>query len=183
MMKPVVSILIFLLIIHPSLAQEESSLAMPVDEITGLITYQEVVNVAGSKDTLFNRCSSWLHTFYANPWEATKVRDQASGLIKIQHQFRIYDTDENGTKIDAGMILYQVKIEFKQDRYRYTIDNLLLKQLSRYPLENWLDKSRPDYSEKNKNYLKQIDYYFREELIKSLNQAMLPKTIVKEEEW
>jgi hypothetical protein len=183
MMKPILQILLFVLLSLPVLSQDQETILMPLDENTGLITYQEVVNEAGNKDTLFNRCSSWLHTFYANPWEATKVRDQATGLIKIQHQFRVYEWDENGNKIDAGMILYSLKLEFKQDRYRFTIDNLLLKHVSRYPLENWLDKSRPDYSEKNVSYLKQIDHYFRDELIPSLKQAMKPKELLKEAEW
>jgi hypothetical protein len=183
MMKPILSILLFLVFFQPIMAQDQEEILMPLDENTGLITYQEVVNVAGNKDTLFNRCSTWLHTFYANPWEATKVRDQATGLIKIQHQFRVYDTDENGNKIDAGMIIYSLKIEFKQDRYRFTIDNLTLKAVSRYPLENWMDKTRPDYDEKNVSYLKQIDHYFRVELIPSLKEAMLPKEELKEAEW
>jgi hypothetical protein len=156
---------------------------LPVDQTSGLITYQEVISVEGSKDTLFNRCATWLHTFYANPWEVAKVRDQATGLIKIQHQFRVYDVDENGLKTDAGMIIYSMKLEFKENKYRYTIDNLLLKTVSKYPIENWLDKSRPDYNEKYENYLKQIDSYFRDELIKSLKEGMLPPQKVKPDEW
>lgn len=156
---------------------------LPVDNLTGLITYQEVVEEPGTKDELFNRCSSWLHTFYANPWEATKVRDQSTGLIKIQHQFRIYDTDEEGSKKDVGMILYSVKLEFKENRYRYIVDNFLLKQVSRYPIETWLDQSRPDYDEKWQSYLGQINSFVTEQLIKSLKEKMLPAQEIIEEDW
>jgi LPS O-antigen subunit length determinant protein (WzzB/FepE family) len=156
---------------------------MPVSDVTGLITYQEVVDQTGTKDDLFNRCSQWLHTFYANPWEATKIRDQATGLIKIQHQFRIYDTDEAGNQKEAGTILYTCKIEFKENRYRYTIDNFMLKQVSRYPVETWMDKSRGDYSEKWIDYLAQINQYITEELIRSLKEKMQPEEAVKEAEW
>jgi hypothetical protein len=178
--------ILFLLLVALTYGQaggQDQEINMPLDEKTGLITYQEVVEVQGTKDELFNRCSSWLHTFYANPWEATKVRDQATGLIKIEHQFRIYNYDEAGVKTEAGMILYKVKLEFKQDKYRYTIDDLLLKQLSRYPLENWLDKTRQDYDTRYLDYLKQIDTYFRDELIKTLKEAMVPKEEIKEAEW
>lgn len=171
------------LFIFSLFSQTSAGQDLPVDNLTGLITYQEVVEETGTKDELFNRCSSWLHTFYANPWEATKVRDQATGLIRIQHQFRIYNTDDEGNKKEAGMILYSVKIEFKENRYRYTVDNFLLKQVSRYPIEGWLDQSRPDYSDQWLNYLGQINAFVTEELIASLKEKMKPEEEIKEAEW
>ncbi len=63
-------------------AQDEPAACMPRDEISGLITYKEVIEEEGSKDTLFNRCSSWLHTFYSNPWEATKGQGPIVGHYK-----------------------------------------------------------------------------------------------------
>lgn len=182
-MKTILSILIVAFGLLTAAAQEETSLNMPLDDVTGLITYKEVINEEGTKDTLFNRCSSWLHTFYANPWEATKVRDQSTGLIKIQHQFRVYDSDDLGNKQDAGLILYNAKIEFKENRYRIVVDNFILKQVSRYPVEKWLDKSAPDYNVKWKSYLEQIDSFVRDELIKSLKEKMKPGQEIKQEEW
>lgn len=166
-----------------SFSQYEDPYNMPVDQVTGLITYQEVVEEEGTKDELFNRCSSWLHTFYPNPWEAAKVRDQSSGLIRIQHQFRVYDYDNEGNKKEAGMILYNVKLEFRENRYRYTIDNFLLRQISRYPVEKWLDRNSPDYDARWEDYLTQIDLYIRDELIKSLKEKMKPVIVIQEEEW
>jgi hypothetical protein len=164
-------------------AQMVGSVNMPVDEDTGLITYKEVVEEPGSKDTLYNRGASWLATFYANPWDAAKVRDQSTGVIRIQHQFKIYDYDELGAKTEAGMILYNAKIEFKENRYRIVVDNFVLKQLSRYPVEKWLDKSAPDYNLKWENYLAQIDSFARNELIKSLKEKMKPGRQIKEDIW
>jgi hypothetical protein len=182
-MKAILSILFVAFGLLTASAQEEVSLNMPLDEVTGLITYKEVINEEGSKDSLFNRCSSWLHTFYANPWEATKVRDQSTGIIKIQHQFRVYDYDDLGNKQDVGMILYNAKIEFKENRYRVVVDNFILKQVSRYPVEKWLDISAPDYNVKWKSYLEQIDSFVRDELIKSLKEKMKPGQEIKDEEW
>ena len=164
-------------------AQEVTSVNVPVDEASGLITYKEVVNEPGSKDTLFNRCSTWLHTFYPNPWDATKVRDQSTGLIKIQHQFRIYDTDESGNKLDAGMVLYSARIEFKEGRYRVVVDNFVWKLVSRYPAEKWLDVKAADYDPKYKDYLAQIDSFVNNELFRTLNEKMKPAKQVKEEDW
>ncbi|MCU0370807.1 MAG: DUF4468 domain-containing protein [Bacteroidales bacterium] len=164
-------------------AQEGANAGMPRDEVTGLITYKEVIDEEGSKDTLFNRAASWLHTFYSNPWDAAKVRDQSTGLIKIQHQFRIYDIDDQGIKQDAGMIMYSAKIEFRENRYRIVVDNFVLKQVSRYPVEKWLDESAPGYDVRWKSYLEQIDHFVRDELISSLKEKMKPAQVIQEEEW
>lgn len=182
-MKAIFSVLFAVFSLLTASAQDDAALNIPTDEASGLITYKEVINEAGLKDTLFNRCSTWLHVFYPNPWEATKVRDQASGIIKIQHQFRIYNYDDTGNKQDAGMVQYNAKIEFKDNRYRIVIDNFILKQASRYPVEKWLDKNAPDYDVKWKSYLEQINSFVNDELLKSLKENMKPARVVKEEEW
>ena len=185
-MRGLFFILIFIVSVMSSVAQMQTVVAnvdMPIDEATGLITYKEVIEEPGNKDTLFNRGSSWLHTFYANPWDAAKIRDQSTGLIKIQHQFKIYDFVGDGSKTEAGMILYNAKIEFKDNRYRVQIDNFVYKQLSRYPVEKWLDKKAPDYNPQWESYLAQIDFFARNELISSLKKKMKPGKAVKEEDW
>lgn len=182
-MKAVFSILILTLIIITASAQESAELKLPVDETTGLITYKEVVDEPGIKDTLYNRGASWLHTFYKNPWEVAKVRDQSTGLIKIQHQFKIYENDEQGNKLEAGMILYNAKLEFKDNRYRVVVDDFVYKLVSRYPVEKWLDKTAPDYNVKWENYLVQIDFFTRYELIKSLKEKMKPGKPIQEDIW
>jgi hypothetical protein len=182
-MKAILSMLIVVFGLLTASAQDETTPNIPLDEVTGLITYKEVINEEGTKDTLFNRCSTWLHIFYANPWEATKVRDQASGIIKIQHQFRIYNTDDQGNRLDAGLVMYSAKIEFKENRYRITVDNFILKQASRFPAEKWMDRNAPDYDAKWKSYLEQIDHFVRDELIASLKEHMKPGQEIKEDTW
>lgn len=162
---------------------QEKDLNIPVDETTGLITYREVVEVEGSKDDLFNRSIYWLNEFYTNPVAVTKVRDQATGVIKGQHQFRVYYTDENGYKKDAGHVMYDFMVEFKEGRYRYTVTDFLLRKASRYPVEQWLNKSDPLYNERWDEYLRQIDSYMRDQWIASLKNKMLPEEVVEEEEW
>jgi len=182
-MKAICSILLFTVFTIAGFAQQDqSAYDVPVDEGTGLITYKEVIDEPGTKDTLFNRAASWLHTFYANPWDAAKTRDQSTGLIKIQHQFKIYDYGENDTQTEAGMIMYNAKIEFRENRYRVQIDNFVYKQLSRYPVEKWLDKTAPDYNPRWESYLIQIDS-FAKELLNSLKKRMKPGKAVKEEDW
>lgn len=182
-MKAIISIFLITSIFLATSALKGYSQNIPVDEATGLITYKEVINEEGSKDTLYNRGSSWLHTFYSNPWETAKVRDQSTGLIKIQHQFKIYDYDAIGNKHEAGVVLYNARIEFKENRYRIVIDNFVLKLISRYPIEKWLDTTAPDYDVKWAEYLRQVDSFAREELIVSLKKGMKPGREIKKDEW
>jgi len=182
-MKAIISILLLTFALAIASAQEVSSVNMTIDENTGLITYKEVIVEEGTKDELYNRGSSWLNVFYANPWEVAKVRDQSTGLIKIQHQIRIYDVDIEGNKIDAGLILYNARLEFKDGRYRVVVDNFVMKELSRVPVEKWLDESAPGYNVKWKGYLAQIDSFVNNELIQSLKPAMKPRKEVKEDIW
>jgi hypothetical protein len=62
------------------------------------------------------------------------------------------------------------------------VDNFVYKQLSRYPVEKWLDKTAPDYNPTWESYLSQIDS-FANELINSLKIKMKPGKVVKEEQW
>lgn len=182
-MKYLVAALLFLGMLTEGATAQEIDLNMPIDPDTKSIIYQEVVEEEGTKNELFNRGSSWLRIFYANPMAVSKVRDQANGLIRGQHQFRVHHADAEGNKVQGDMIIYTFKIEFKEGRYRYTVYDFLIKRISRYPLENWMNKEDPEYSPLWDNYLKQIDTFVREEWIPSLKTNMRPEIIKEEEEW
>lgn len=155
---------------------------VPVDESTGLITYQDVVQTEGNKDVLYNRAIGWVNSFYINPADATKVRNPESGIIEIAHRFKITSMDESGVETDAGMILYALKLELRDGRFRYTMNNFVLRQTSRFPVERWLDKSDRAYNPSWEEYLKQIDAFARG-LINNLVETMKPEVEVKEEVW
>lgn len=185
MMRKIAGILIIILMQVSGMAQEENSggFNMPIDETTGLIIYQEVVDQQGNQKELFNRAGEWLHQFFVNPVHVTKTRDAASGLIKGQHNYRLTYVDKDGNKLDGGMIIYSFKIECKEGRYRWTVEELFLKRTSRYPLEKWLDKSDSFYNPQWEVYLAQFDTFVREEFAASLIEAMKPKVEKVEEEW
>lgn len=165
-----------------SFTQETDSLnIVPVDPASGLISYQEVVEEEGTKEDLFKRCVNWVNIFYANPVAVTKIRDFESGKIEGRHQFRVHDI-EKGYEVDVGTILYTFIVEFKDGRYRYTITDYVLRKASRFPIENWLDKSSTAYTEKWNDYLKQIDE-FTKDLIVDLKEKMKPEPEEVEEEW
>ena len=186
MKKYIISFLLILFIFpftNKLKAQIDNPSIVPVDKVTGLITYREVVEVEGTNKKLFNRCiSSWLNNFYTNPPAVTNLRDAATGKITGNHRFRITQTDKKGNTINAGMILYSFTIELKDGRYRYTLTDLLLKRPSRYPIENWFDKSDPAYNPQWNIYLKQIDEFVKS-WIENLKEKMQPEPKAIEEEW
>ncbi|MCF8228023.1 MAG: DUF4468 domain-containing protein [Bacteroidales bacterium] len=182
-MKPIKYLIFFVLITTLSLQAQvnDTIMGMPVDDQTGLITYQNVVEEEGSKKELFYRAIDWVNNFYANPVAVTKIRDVETGRVECRHQFRITYKKE-GVDLPAGMVLYTAIVELKDGRYRYTITDYVLKKATRYPVENWLNKDDPAYNEQWHVYLGQIDAFTRD-LIANLKEKMQPEPEVEEDEW
>jgi hypothetical protein len=170
-----------LLLIGSGLKAQVTSPTVPVDQDTKLITYKEVVTIPGTPGELFNRAIEWINKQYKNPTEATKVRDQASGVIDIIHRFELAK-DDKGVARPAGTVDYSMKIEMKEGRYRYTITNFNYKDVSRKPIEYWMNKNDKAYSPEWDNYLKQVDDFSRK-LIESLKAGMQPPAPKKEDKW
>ena len=179
---------LFLIIVITGLftyAQEEEvnpTEAYPLDPNTGLITFREVVDESGTKTDLFNRASEWLHHYFKQPVYVTQVRDAASGVIKGKHQFELYFYDKD-VKKTAGIIKYYFKIECKEGRYRYSLDNFVLTRTSRYPCERWLNSAHRDYNDQWPYYLEQLRAYAIDDFAASLKAYMVPEVKVEEEEW
>jgi len=165
-----------------SLLVYSQDINVPVDENTGLITYQEVVKEEGSADSLYVRSIEWINLYFPNPQGVTKIRDRENGKIVINHSIRPYDTDKDGLKINSNTIVdYVMRIELRDGRYRYTITDFTMRAMSRFPLERWLDKSYAYYDTKWPEYLKQMDQSMNE-MIKSMKEGMKP-VVVKEAIW
>jgi hypothetical protein len=154
---------------------------LPVDPETKLITYKEVVTVPGTPSELFNRAIEWINKQYKNPTDATKVRNPATGVIEIIHRFEL-TKDEKGMTRPAGIVDYTMKLEMKDGRYRYTISNFNSKDVSRQPLERWMDKKDKAYIPAWDDCLKQVDDATRK-LIESLKLGMQPPAPKKPDEW
>lgn len=154
---------------------------LPIDPDTKLITYKEVVNESGTKLQLFNRAVEWLPKQYANPVDATKVRNPETGLIEIRHRFDV-SYEEKGVQKSANTIDYTMRLEFKDGRYRYTISNFLIHDVSRAPVERWLDKTNKGYSPAWDAYLAELDQDVKA-LIESLKKGMMPPPEKKEDIW
>lgn len=154
---------------------------VPVDPDSHMIMYREVVNQDGIKDILYNRAAEWLRVYYVNPASVVKVLDKVNGKIEGTGRMNIIYTEKEGTSRNAGLITYELKIEIRDNKYRYTVTDFNLKNESRFPLEKWLNKSDPAYNEQWNAYLYQIDTTMQR-LVKSLKAGMQPK-VVKKDEW
>jgi hypothetical protein len=155
---------------------------LPVDDATKLITYQEVVQEEGDKESFFNRAIGWINEYYPNPVDVTKIRDPQTGKIEGLHRFKIKNIDAEGNQTDAGVIQYEFTLDFKEGRYRYIMTNFVFRQASRIPVEKWLDKKDPQYNPSWDSYLSQIDDFSKSWIV-SLKVGMKPKPKVKDDEW
>ena len=182
-MKTLAALLLGILLLPciNSVTAQNNGVKLPVDPDTKLITYKEVVTSAGTPEELYNRAIAWINKQYKNPADVTKVRDFASGVIEILHRIDLEKT-EKGTKVHAGFVDYSMKLEMKDGRYRYTINNFTLKTISRQPIEQWMDKNSASYTAVYEDYLKQVDDYTKK-LIESLKQGMQPPAPKKADTW
>ena len=162
-------------------AQGVETMALPVDEDTRLVNYKDVIPMAGTADELYVRAIEWVNTRYKNPADACRIRNRESAVIEIAHRFEIIN-DVDGNKLIAGIVNYNLKLEFKPGRYRYSLSDLILKQSTRFPIERWMDKEEQMYSPLWESYLKQVNDQATE-LINSLKAGMEPVVAKPVEKW
>jgi hypothetical protein len=161
---------------------------MPVDEVTKLITYSEVVEAKGlSKDTIYNRTYRWFQSFYKNPAQAIKLADKENQTIEGGYRFTVKRPDPAAKKdpkpmVDGGMVNYKMKIMCKDGRYKYEITNISWQQTSYYPIERWMETSSPSYKPEFAGYLQQTDDYVNQ-LIQSLADFSETTPVKKKEDW
>lgn len=178
-MKPILILITLSLSIY--LSAQTEKLEIPVETETGLIKFKDVIDEEGTQDELFNRCVYWLNSFYKDPTRVTTIRDVPSGKIVGRHQFRIY-YDKEGVKTAAGMVKYTFTIQFKDNKYRYIIDKLVLKSQTNLAVEKWLNEDDPAYDPRWEGYLQQIAEYVQN-WSGSLREKMKPGPDKLEDDW
>ena len=157
---------------------------IPVDKISKLITYTDVVSVKSvSTKVLYKRAWDWFNTYYKNPTDVIRESDSTKGTIVGKARFKIFNApDKKGLRTDAGLIMYTIKVSIREGRYKYEITELNQKNISYTPLEPWLDTTSRSYTTAYVGYLEQIDTQLRE-TIDSLKKAMSTTPPVKKDDW
>ncbi len=175
-------IIVFLFLSFQVLSQVKEELTLPIDTETNKIKFQGVVEEEGDKYELFKRSIYWLNSTYKDPVRVTSVRDKETGKIVGRHRFRIYYWDKDSIKHIGGMINYTFTVEMKDGRYRYTIDEIILKSATSIPVEKWLDKDDPAYDPRWDEYLRQIADFVNN-WSSTLEEKMKPEPEKVKDDW
>jgi hypothetical protein len=154
---------------------------LPIDPDTKLIMYRAVVDQEGTSGYLYDKAIEWFRAYYVNPISVFNVQDRTNGKIDGTGRMSVYHSDESGVRVNDGQVMYSIKIELKENKYRYTLTDFTLKAVSRYPIEKWMNKSDPAYTPRWDGYLYQVDTTMQR-LISSLKEGMKP-TVKKKDEW
>ena len=155
---------------------------MPVDEKTGLITYQQVVTMKAEPDVLYERALEWVNHYFQNPTKVIRTADKEKGVIECRTNMKIHTPTKDGkSEVMAGIVTYELKIEARDGRYRYTITNFTCKngQVTQ-PCEQWLDNSRPEWTPVRNKHLEEVDTHIKA-LMESLEEGMEPKKEAKDD--
>lgn len=184
MLKSLMSGTAALLLSVTVLAQENIQLpSMPVDEVSKLITYEKVTEVAGAKEQLFEKALAWCSSYYKNPGDVIREQDMDAGKIVCKARYKIKNPeDKKGLATDAGNVMYTMTLEFKEGRYRCIITEINWKQQSYYPIERWQDTTAQSWKPEFAYYLQQVDETSKE-VMKDLEKAMKTVAPVKKDDW
>ncbi len=154
---------------------------LPIDEDTQLVTYKEVVNEQGTPQVLYDRALAWAKKYYNNKSEVFKVTDRENGILEIRSSVRIYTILKDGSRHFKNVVYYNMKIECRENRYRYTITDFKEKATSSAPIEAWFNTEAPKWEPAWYLWLNQINEDM-EKLTNNLLDEMLPKE-EKNDDW
>lgn len=174
--------LLIIMVLESAAQNLNATSNLPVDPGTNKIMYRDVVDQEGSPAYLYDKAIEWFGYYYVNAQSVYTVQDKVNGKVEGVGRMKIYYQDEKaGMRRDAGLIMYQIKIEFKENKFRYTLTDFNLKGTSRFPIEKWMNKSDPAYNPNWDSYLYQVDTVMQR-LVTSLREKMKP-TVEKKDEW
>ena len=178
---PLMILLAFLAAGRAGAQQQAAPVTLPVDPDSKKIMYRAVVDEQGTPAHLYNKAIEWFGFYYLNPQSIYSVQDKENGRIEGLGRMKLVNPDGVGSTKEGGIVTYLIKIELKENKYRYTITDFNLKTASRYPIEKWMNKTDPAYTPNWDSYLMQVDTTMQR-LVTTLKEKMKP-TAVKKDEW
>ncbi len=153
----------------------------PIDPATKKISYSEVLTQTGTADELYRKANVWVMGFYKNA--SNVVKENTPTKIVADARFKLLNpADKKGVQTMAGIVTYDLVIELKEGRYKYTITNIEWIQTSNFPAERWMDSTSPSYNQNYAHYLKQADDEMKR-VLSSLKEAMAKGDVPKPAEW
>ncbi|MBL4658258.1 MAG: DUF4468 domain-containing protein [Flavobacteriales bacterium] len=183
--------LVLLLTVSTSFAQKRKKNEEPpkveaptfkISEKTKKAVYNEVVQQKGTVGATYDKVFAWANKFYKAPSNVLRKKERDNGLLVAKGRFYLnYTEPETGTKKRAHTMEYDLTFNFKEDRYRYEITNIIYKSTSYQGIEQWIDANTTTYNHKTASYLVTLD----EELRKIIDSFKTSIASVEkaEEEW
>lgn len=184
-MKKQLLTILSLFMINFAFCQTKSTVKLPIDESTKLITYTKVIDVPNqTKEVLFDRVLTWAKGYYKNPTDVLREQNKEEGKIVCKARYKISNpTDKKGFASDAGLIQYTLTLLFKDGKIKYTLSEINWKQTSYYPCEKWMDTSSQYYKTEFEYYLEQLNSNTNE-ILKSLEkESTNPKATKASDGW
>lgn len=156
--------------------QKEAPL-LPIDSITGKITFMEVVYVDSSfkKNELFNTAMNWFARTYISSKEVIQLQDKEQGVIIGKGIIPVY-YQYMGINTQDGYMNYTISVYVKDGRYKYEITDFFhephLTGGNNYgSAEEMLNTKKVGYQKILNNMLNQMNIKANE-VIKNLKLAM-----------
>ena len=149
---------------------QKQKITMPIDSITNLITYSEVVTIDSvSKNELYSRAREWFAKTFNSSKSVIQMDDKENGKIIGKASMHVYHK-ALGSNFPSGYINYTISVYLKDGRYKYEINGFnhigeLIKGGNRIPdygpcekMINTTDKVMGISYQKTYNYyLHQVD--------------------------
>ena len=171
---------IFMLLISAT-SSTTDTYNMPVDAATGKITYKEVVEEKGTPQELFDRAYAWARKYFVNISSSVRTRDREKGILAGTTRFKVTTVDKKGRKQDAGVIMYDYKIQMRENRYRIIETNFRQGNNSGNEVERWFKDTNPKAIPLHKQIFEQIDKKAKD-MITSIKAGMKP-AVETSDDW
>jgi len=190
-MKTLLIVLPTLLVITSFAQSKTESPQLPIDELTKLINYTEIVQLDTSftKNDLYLRGREWFAKAYSSSKNVIQLDEKESGKIVAKALMPVYHKSM-GTNYPSGYINYTITISFKDGRYKYEVSNFYHTGQNSIPdygfCEAMINTTRKTLGF---SYQKTFDYYLHQmdnninNLIGNLKTSMNAITTSKNDDW
>jgi len=175
-------ILFFLPIICYGQDYNYENLYLPLND--GRIKYTEVVDAPGkTKAELFQNSKVWFANTFRSAKDVINFQDEDAGIVSGRGNSSLY-IKVMGQTVER-ILHYSIKIEVKDDRYRYTIDEIELSTsgLDKRAIETEFSR---EYMFNNKGKPRQISWDWYAEYkpaIVSLENRLRKELLKKSDDW
>lgn len=132
----------------------KNTFQFPKDSITGNIKYSAVIPVENATaQDLYSRARLFIADVYKSGKDVMQLNDDAAKIVVGNGAAEIIYQESLGPK-RSGFARYQIKIECKDNRYRYTIDGLTFKFVVSTGYDEWpfIIPKKPGYVSKKSWY-------------------------------